>query len=211
VTQPEEDADDPLGLVPTPYEGRSFGPGDPWDDATRPHREPPPDARYTRRGRLVGEHLIEVHDMLRGELAELREVLAEVAAGARSAGAARAALHDMALRRNDWTLGAFCARYCAVVTQHHGLEDAAVFPHLARSEPALEPVIDRLAQEHLAIHDAIQALDSALVAHIADPTDLEEVEAAVELLGEALLSHLSYEEHELVEPLARHGFYPGQL
>jgi hypothetical protein len=26
-------------------------------------------------------------------------------------------------------------------------------------------------------------------------------------LTDALLSHLSYEEHELVEPLARHGFY----
>ena len=52
-------------------------------------------------------------------------------------GDARSALNEMALRQNDWTLGAFCSRYCAVVTQHHGIEDDAIFPHLARSEPGL--------------------------------------------------------------------------
>ena len=35
--------------------------------------------------------------------------------------------------------------------------------------------------------------------------------AGVDLLTDTLLSHLSYEERELVEPLARLGFYPGQL
>jgi hypothetical protein len=72
------------------------------------------------------------------------------------AGDARAALNEMALRQNDWTLGAVCARYCGVVAQHHGVEDAAVFPHLALREPQLTPVIDRLTEEHLVIHDAIQ-------------------------------------------------------
>ncbi len=40
---------------------------------------------------------------------------------------ARAALNQMALRRNDWTLGAFCARYCGVVAQHDSVEEASVF------------------------------------------------------------------------------------
>jgi hypothetical protein len=204
--------DQRVGVTPTPYDGRAFGPDDPWDDATRPHRpESGPDVTYTRRGRLVAGHLVEVHDTLRTELVELRQVLAEVRAGFLTAGEARSALNDMALRQNDWSLGAFCARYCAVVTQHHGLEDGAVFPHLARSDPALEPVIQRLADEHLVIHDAIQAVDRALVEHMSDPADLEGVQAAIDVLGDALLSHLSYEEHELVEPLARLGFYPGQL
>jgi hypothetical protein len=149
--------------------------------------------------------------MLRRELGELRDVLAQVEAGARSAGDARAALNETALRRNDWTLGAFCSRYCGVVAQHHGLEDDAIFPHLARSEPALGPVIDRLVDEHLVIHDAIQAVDAALVAHIASPEDYRPIRDALDFLTDALLSHLSYEEQELVEPLARLGFYPGQL
>lgn len=33
----------------------------------------------------------------------------------------------------------------------------------------------------------------------------------MDFLTDALLSHLSYEERELVEPLARLGFYPGQV
>ena len=33
----------------------------------------------------------------------------------------------------------------------------------------------------------------------------------VKILSDTLISHLAYEEHELVEPLARLGFYEGQL
>jgi hemerythrin-like domain-containing protein len=117
----------------------------------------------------------------------------------------------MALRQNDWTLGAFCSRYCAVVAQHHGLEDGSIFPHLVRSEPQLEPVVDRLVDEHLVIHDAIQAVDAALVEHVARPDDFDAIQDALDFLTDALVSHLSYEEAELVEPLARLGFYPGQV
>jgi hypothetical protein len=33
----------------------------------------------------------------------------------------------------------------------------------------------------------------------------------IDFLTDALLSHLAYEEQERVEPLARLGFYPGQV
>jgi hypothetical protein len=117
----------------------------------------------------------------------------------------------MALRQNDWTLGAFCARYCGVVTQHHGMEDDAIFPHLARSDAGLPPVINRLRDEHLVIHDAIQEVDRALVRHINQPENYDGIQAAIDFLTDSLLSHLSYEEVELVEPLARFGFYPNQV
>ena len=35
---------------------------------------------------------------------------------------------------------------------------------------------------------------------------IADVQAAVDALHDAMDSHLSYEERELVEPLARHGF-----
>ena len=148
--------------------------------------------------------------MLRKELDELRELVSQVREGALSAGDARSMLNEMALRQNDWTLGAFCSRYCRVVATHHSLEDDSIFPHLRR-DPGLEPVIDRLTEEHHVIHDAIEAVDRALVAHILHPEDFEPLQNAIDLLTDTLLSHLSYEEHELVEPLARLGFYPGQL
>jgi alkanesulfonate monooxygenase SsuD/methylene tetrahydromethanopterin reductase-like flavin-dependent oxidoreductase (luciferase family) len=201
-----------LGVKPTPDDGTRLSATAAWDESTRPHRAASDaETTYTKRGRLVGQHLIEVHDMLRRELTELRDVLAQVRDGAVSAGEARSALNEMALRQNDWTLGAFCSRYCGVVTQHHSLEDDAVFPHLARSDRSLEPVIERLADEHLVIHDAIQNVDRALVDHINHPDEYGPIQEAIDFLTDSLLSHLSYEEHEIVEPLARHGFFPGQL
>jgi hypothetical protein len=200
-----------LGVTPTPDDGERLG-DVPWDESTRPRRRPSEAAAaYSEQGRQVGQHLVDVHDMLRRELGELRDVVAQVRDGRLGAGDARTALGEMALRQNDWTLGAFCSRYCRVVTQHHGLEDDSIFPHLRRQDADLEPVIDRLAEEHLVIHDAIEGVDRALVAHINDPHDFEPLQKAIDLLTDTLLSHLSYEEHELVEPLARLGFYPGQL
>jgi hemerythrin-like domain-containing protein len=92
-----------------------------------------------------------------------------------------------------------------------GLEDDAIFPHLRRADSKLEPVIDRLTEEHLVIHDAIEAVDHALVDHMSNPTDFDRLQAAIDMLTDTLLSHLSYEEVELVEPLARLGFYPNQI
>ena len=213
MTDPEPTSEyDRLGVTPTPDDGARRSAVAAWDEATRPYRpESGPDVTYTRRGRLVGQHLVDVHDMLRGELGELRDVLTQVRDGALTAGAARSALNDMALRQNDWAVGAFCARYCGLVAQHHGLEDDAVFPHLARSDATLAPVIDRLREEHLAIHDAVQAVDRALVDHLNHPGSYDGIQSAIDFLTDALLSHLAYEEHEIVEPLARLGFYPGQI
>jgi alkanesulfonate monooxygenase SsuD/methylene tetrahydromethanopterin reductase-like flavin-dependent oxidoreductase (luciferase family)/hemerythrin-like domain-containing protein len=201
-----------LGVRPTPDDGTRIGTNAPWDELARPRRPASgPEVAYSRRGALVGQHLVDVHDMLRAELNELRQILAQVRDGAMSASNARSELNEMALRQNDWTLGAFCSRYCGALTQHHGLEDEAIFPHLAQSDRTLEPVIERLVDEHLVIHDAIQAVDRALVDHINHPDDYEPIQVAIDFLTDALLSHLSYEEHEIVEPLARYGFYPGQL
>jgi hemerythrin-like domain-containing protein len=201
-----------LGITPTADDGKRTGADLPWDESSRPHRpESGPEVEYTQQGRLVGLHLIDVHDMLRRELEQLHRIVAEVRSGERGAGEARSALNEMAMRQNEWALGAFCSRYCQVVTRHHGLEDGAIFPHLRQSDQRLEPVIDRLAEEHLVIHDAIEAVDGALVQTMQNPGEVERLQAALDLLTDALLSHLSYEEHELVEPLARLGFYAGQV
>lgn len=201
-----------LGIEPTPAPTERFGAAMPWDEETRPRRpRSGPEVAYSERGRQVGQHLIDVHDGLRGELEQLRSLLDQVRAGKRTAGEARDELSRMTLRQNDWTLGAFCSRYCVFLTRHHTLEDDSIFPHLRSSDPALGPVIDKLTEEHVAIGDAVDAVDRALVAHINDPADFASLQATIDALTDILLSHLSYEEVELVEPLARHGFMPGQV
>jgi hemerythrin superfamily protein len=79
------------------------------------------------------------------------------------------------MRQNDWTLGAYCESYCRIVTTHHTLEDQSVFPHLRRSDPRLAPVIDRLEEEHRAIHEVLERVDRALVAFVTTPDGMTDL------------------------------------
>ena len=94
----------------------------------------------------------------------------------------------MTMRQNNWTLGAYCEAYCGLVTQHHGLEDQAVFPHLRRSDPGLGPVLDRLTEEHVIIHEVIEGVDRALVRLVREPGGLDELDEAVDVLTDTLQS-----------------------
>jgi hemerythrin-like domain-containing protein len=107
------------------------------------------------------------------------------------------------MRQNYWTLGTFCASYCRLLTTHHTIEDEHMFPMLASAQESLAPVVARLEQEHEVIAGVLTELDAALVAMIEDPDRLDGVRDQVDLLSDVLLSHLRYEEEELVEPIAR--------
>jgi len=201
-----------LGIAVTVDDGVRRSPASVWDESLRPSGPAPAAGRsYSEQGRAVGAHLVQVHDHLRAELAQVQDLVRRVGMGILDVAGARSELNDLALRQNSWTLGGFCQSYCRIVTGHHLLEDQAVFPHLRGADPRLADVIDRLEQEHRAIHDVLQDVDAALVHLVAHPDDIDTVEDAVDLLSDALLSHLSYEEHELVEPLARLGFYHDQV
>jgi hemerythrin-like domain-containing protein len=179
------------------------------DESSRPTAPAPDPAReYTAREQAAGRHLIDVHDYLRAELSQLRDLVGQVAAGNTNPAAVRSYINRMTIRQNNWTLGTFCETYCRTVTSHHELEDSSVFPHLRVSDQQLAPVIERLEQEHVQIHDLLERVDQALIALVAAQDDgIQRVSAAIDLLTDALLSHFSYEERELIEPLARLGFY----
>jgi alkanesulfonate monooxygenase SsuD/methylene tetrahydromethanopterin reductase-like flavin-dependent oxidoreductase (luciferase family)/hemerythrin-like domain-containing protein len=199
----------PQGLaVPTPDDGGRLSATQLWDDATRPTGPArDPDRVYTAREQATSQHLVDVHDHLRRELAEIRELVDQVAAGTKGIARARSQLNEMTMRQNNWTLGTYCESYCRVVATHHTIEDQSVFPHLRRQDPRLAPVLDRLQEEHHLIHDVLDRVDRALVALVSQPDGLKDLRAAVDQLTDSLLSHLSYEERELIEPLARHSFY----
>lgn len=150
---------------------------------------------------------MDVHDHLRAELAQIHDLIEQVAVSTLGIGLARDHINTMTLRQNNWTLGTYCESYCRVVTTHHTGEDRAMFPHLRRADPRLAPVVDRLAQEHMVIHEVLEGVDRALVALVTGPDGIAGLRAAVDLLSDTQLSHLSYEERELVEPLARLGMF----
>jgi hemerythrin-like domain-containing protein len=177
-----------------------------WDESTRPAGPPPdPERRYTAYEEASGQHLIDVHDALRAELAEVDRLIEQVAVGTMDAGTARSHINTMTMRQNKWVVGAYCESYCRVVTAHHSLEDRGVFPRLRRRDSRLGRVIDRLQEEHSVIAEVLDGVDQALVTFVSVPDGLPELRAAVDLLSDSLLSHLAYEERELVEPLSRMG------
>jgi hypothetical protein len=197
----------PFAVVPTPDDGTRLSDDRPWDEATRPSGPPPePGARYTPDQQAAGQHLIDVHDHLRSELTQLRQLIGQLARGTVDPSAVRGFINRMTIRQNHWTLGVYCLSYCRMVTGHHSLEDTSVFPHLKQREPGLTPVLDRLFAEHEVISDLLEQVDVALNA-LATDHDLGAVQAAVDRLTDAMASHFSYEERELVEPLSRLGFY----
>jgi alkanesulfonate monooxygenase SsuD/methylene tetrahydromethanopterin reductase-like flavin-dependent oxidoreductase (luciferase family) len=196
------------GVQPTSDDGTRLSEQRLWDETARPSRPaPPPGARHTAAGRAASAELVAVHDMLRAELATVRDLILQVQKGTIDATRARSELNQMTMRQNNWTMGAYCQSYCRIVTQHHGLEDVAVFPYLRARDDGLGPVLDRLQEEHHVIHGVLDAVDRALVNYISQSGDPSELTDAADLLTDTLLSHLAYEERELIDPLARYGFY----
>jgi len=176
------------------------------DEALRPHWRRDASANgagTTAAGRIGQQTLLAAHEMLRTELTEIRDVANQVAAGQMDPAAARSHLNRMTLRQNYWTLGAFCAQYCRVVTIHHTIEDQRLFPGLRHEQASLAPVLERLSVEHEVIAEVIDRFDQSLVAMLEDPAGIDAVRLVADELSDALLSHLAYEEDELLEPLGR--------
>ncbi len=211
VGQPAAVAETPatgFAVRATPDDGVRRSAQQPWDESARPEYAPPPGEReYPAHDQAVAQHLVDIHDHLRAELTQLLQVIEQVAAGSVDVGHARSLLNTMTMRQNNWTLGAFCESYCRVVTTHHSLEDASVFPHLRRRDAGLGPVLDRLESEHHVIAAVLDDVDRALVGLVSEPDGMAGLRSSVDLLSDTLLSHLAYEERMLLEPLARYGFY----
>jgi hemerythrin-like domain-containing protein len=154
-------------------------------------------------GRAGQEMLLAIHQHLRQELARLQDVIMEVREGRSTAAKARSYLNAMTMRQNYWTLGAFCAAYCRVVSMHHAIEDQQLFRDLEDADKSLGSVLARLKHEHEGIAEVLREVDAALVAMVADEQRLDETQTAVDHLSEALLAHLKYEEEQLLEPIGR--------
>ena len=196
-----------LGIAPTPDVGVRLSAETVWDESARPvGPAPDPAARYTESDGSYARELVGVHNHLRSELEGLRDMISQVAAGSLDVATARSEINKLTMRQNQWTVGAYCESYCRLVGLHHTIESTQLFPGLSRLDGRLAPVTERLHAEHEIIAGLLARVDAALVALVTDPVrGMPALEAAVDLLTDALLSHLSYEEHQLLEPLARFG------
>jgi len=114
----------------------------------------------TARGRSIYRLLLGVHAAIRSDLERVEE-LAEQALDGLPAEELRKGLEDVKRDGMLWRLRVHCLYYCRFVHSHHGAEDYAFFPELRETNPALNPVIDRLEADHRRVSDDLDAVEAA--------------------------------------------------
>jgi hemerythrin-like domain-containing protein len=169
------------------------------DDSTRPRATPV--GALTPQQRARGNHLVLVHDMFRRQVAAVREVRDRLKTNQADIAELRGQINALTLRQNYANFGAFCAQYCQIINIHHTIEDRHLFPALETADPQLGDVLERLSLEHVVIHELLVTLDQAALAMTDDPDRFVDVDRLVDQLERNLLSHLRYEEEQLVGPL----------
>ncbi|MDQ6824480.1 MAG: hemerythrin domain-containing protein [Candidatus Eremiobacteraeota bacterium] len=158
----------------------------------------------TELGRALFEELVWIHSMIRRDLATVRRLASDVAT---SMPAHEVAAEIKELKRDGklWQLKVGCLRYCRFVHSHHNLEDAAFFPALRAANPALNPVVDKLEDDHRKVSDLLDAVEEG--ADVLTKIDSDAVRRSVAdtltVLGERLLEHLDYEELNVGPTLRR--------
>jgi hemerythrin-like domain-containing protein len=148
--------------------------------------------------------LLAVHAGIRGELAGVERLAAAVVDGM----SLDRVNEELEALRNDTTLWQFqvtCLRYCRFVHSHRHAEDSDFFDELEETNPAIQPVVERLRAEHRAVAHHLDAVEAAARA-LTDNDSVDARRAVADALGaleEHLLAHLEYEERNIAATARR--------
>jgi hemerythrin superfamily protein len=160
-----------------------------------------------------GEHLVQellwIHGILRHDLKLLSRIAIDVADG-KDPESVRIEISRLQSKSPLWQLKVNCIYYCRLVHAHHGGEDAHLFPALRRSNPALEPVVDRLEADHRKVSDILDDVELASYELTKEnaPSARSNLVEALNRLSEHLLEHLSFEEESISPTLRSWGSWP---
>lgn len=171
------------------------------DDATRPRA--PKLENLTTEQKAAGRHLRMIHNHVRQNMQALRELVEEVARGEKSVEDVKAETDSLVMVQNYRRFGNLCGQHCQTVHTHHSIEDAHLFPALSAKGEAWKRVTDRLAAEHVVVHELLVRLIDALntLAHDGTPENFAAAREINDALDRVLLSHLGYEEDEIGDAL----------
>lgn len=167
------------------------------DVGVRPVWQIPPElaARAQRPG--PGNHLVQVHEHLRAETRELLALVARAHNDVSLVASVIPQLDRIASRFPFEAVGSFCSGYCMLLSTHHRIEDQSVFPGLRRRDPSLRPVLAQLFAEH----EVVSELIALVHAESERDFDISRLSTLVIHLADQLMSHLAYEESQLVSAL----------
>jgi iron-sulfur cluster repair protein YtfE (RIC family) len=158
----------------------------------------------TPRGRVIYRLLLGIHSGVRGHLERVERLAAQAVEGL----PADELTQELdKLKRNGmlWRLRIDCLRYCYFVHSHHNAENVIFFPELRETNPAINPVIDRLEADHRRVSDQLDAVEAAANGLRADDGEpaRKALADALRTLGGSLLAHLDYEERKLEATVLR--------
>jgi hypothetical protein len=150
-----------------------------------------------------------IHAMIRRDLRTVRQMAADAAAGLPAQDIA-ARLRTLATGGPLWQLKINCLQYCRFVHMHHHAESVLLFPELRRTNPALNPVVDKLEADHLAVSGLLDDVETAAreLGEQEDPATRERLIGALQQLSDDLLAHLDYEEENISGTLASWTSWP---
>ena len=159
-------------------------------------------AADTTFGEALVQELLWIHDVIRRDLAIVRELAGAVAAGEPAADVT-SRLRELETRGPLWQLKYGCLQYCRHVHGHHSFEDTAWFPGLRAANPELGQTLDRLQSEHREVAELLHEVEVAAVdLETSDSTDTRaRVRDALARLDEHLLAHLAFEEETITPTL----------
>lgn len=162
------------------------------------------------RGEAMVAELRWVHDMIRQDLRTVRKLAAEIAAGL-PADEIQAGIRSLAAGGPLWQLKINCLQYCRFVHSHHHAESIILFPGLRRANPALNPVVDKLEADHLAVSGLLDDVTAAAreLGSQEDPAVRDRLAQALQQLSTDLLAHLQYEEENISDTLRTLSGWPG--
>ncbi|MER5485721.1 nitroreductase/quinone reductase family protein [Streptomyces sp. NPDC002812] len=151
----------------------------------------------------LGDELVELHGWLRGELTDLRRRIDAVVEG-RADDIAPQAEGGNPLAE----LRSHCLDFCHALNVHHTGEDIGAFPVLRERFPALEPVLERFAEEHKVVADLQNRIKELVEDFAPDRDDPVRLREEVADLANRLEAHFDDEERQLVTALNAMGPAP---
>jgi hypothetical protein len=150
-------------------------------------------------GDALARELVWVHSKIRHDLDVIQRLAGEVLAGA-DPERIRAEIAAMQTNSPLWKLRVNCLYYCRVVHLHHSIEDRQLFPAIRRANPALDPVVDRLEDDHRRVSNHLDEVETATDELMRDDTEYarQRLVAGLQTLSEHLLAHLDFEEESIL-------------
>ena len=142
----------------------------------------------------MGDWIVEVHDWLRKELETLRAQANQAIEG--GIDTIERTPPDLAQQMRT-----HCLNFCGALKKHHGGEDMAMFPMLAKQFPALAPALAQLGEEHTLVARLQDDIQQLVDSFVPGETDSVQLRTDLEQLANQLESHFRYEEETIVTAL----------